>query len=68
MPSRDPYAVGKLGSYDCSTLPKVDSHLRALRIRLTVGITPRMRIAVWHDLNMILDRRTAMTAEKAGAR
>jgi hypothetical protein len=66
MPSRDPYLIGKLGSYDVTTLAKVDSHLRALRLRLTTRIEPRQRIQLWADINALLDVRHRLTA-KAGA-
>jgi hypothetical protein len=68
MPSRDPYLIGKLGSYDVATLAKVDSHLRALRLRLTTRIEPRQRIQLWADINALLDRRSAMTADDAATR
>lgn len=65
MASRDPYLIGKLGSYDIATVVKIDAHLRNLRARLTKGLAVKQRIAVWHDINALLDRRQAMTADKA---
>lgn len=65
MASRDPYLIGKLGSYDIATVAKIDGHLRNLRGRLTKSLAAKQRIAVWHDINALLDRRQAMTADKA---
>jgi hypothetical protein len=62
MPSvRDRYLIGKLGSYDTSTVARVDSHLRALRHRLTTDITPRLQLNVWADINELLQRRHTLT-------
>lgn len=61
--SRDRYIVGRLGSYDVSTVARVDSHLRALRMRLRLAdLTDRQRANVRHDLDELLDRRAAITA------
>lgn len=60
--SRDRYLVGRLGSYDVSTVARVDSHLRALRMRLTQDITDRQRASARDDLDALLDRRRALTA------
>lgn len=60
--SRDRYLIGKLGSYDASTVPRIDSHLRALRMRLRLtDLTDRQRANVRHDLDELLDRRRALT-------
>lgn len=56
--SRDRYCIGKLGSYDVSTVPRIDSHLRALRLRLPLAdLTDRQRANIRHDLDALLDRR-----------
>lgn len=56
--SRDRYLIGKLGSYDVSTVTRVDGHLRALRLRLRLAdLTDRQRENVRHDIDALLDRR-----------
>ncbi len=61
-PTRDRYLIGKLGSYDVSTVPRIDSHLRALRLRLRLAdLTDRQRASVRHDLDELLDRRAELT-------
>ena len=58
--SRDRYLIGRLGSYDASTLARIDSHLRALRMRLTQDITDRQRASARDDLDALLDRRRTL--------
>lgn len=60
--SRDRYLIGKLGSYDTSTRARIDSHLRALGIRLTQDITDRQRANARHDIDALLDARAAFMA------
>lgn len=60
--SRDRYLSGKLGSYDTSTVPRIDSHLRALRYRLTLAdLTARQRANAMADVDALLDRRAEIT-------
>lgn len=59
--SRDRYLIGRLGSYDASTLARIDSHLRALRMRLKQDITDRQRANAHEDLDALLDRRRVLT-------
>lgn len=57
--ARDRYLIGKLGSYDVSTRARIDSHLRALGVRLTQDITDRQRANARLDIDSLLDARGA---------
>lgn len=56
--SRGRYLVGKLASYDASTIAHIDRHLRGLRYRLTLADqTERQRDRAREDIDALLDRR-----------
>lgn len=56
---RDRYLIGKLATYDASTVARIDSHLRALRLRL-VGTT-RQVASARADVDALLERRTELS-------
>lgn len=61
MPTtRDRYIVGKLGSYDTSTVTRIDLYLRHLHPQLTMG-TDRRRASARHDVDLLLDARSRLT-------
>ncbi len=61
-PTRDRYLIGKLGSYDASTVARIDSHLRALRMRAQLTqLTPQQAQRVRDDVDLLLDARTSAT-------
>ncbi len=56
--SRDRYLIGRLGSYDASTMAQIDSHLRALRMRARLAdLTPRQADRIRDDVDLLLDAR-----------
>lgn len=57
--SQDRFLRGKLASYDTSTVARIDTHLRALRLRL-VG-TERQVASARSDMDALLDRRAELT-------
>lgn len=60
--SRDRYLIGKLGSYDASTLARIDSHLRALHMRARLAEpAPRQADRIRDDIDLLLDARTTLT-------
>lgn len=59
--ARDRYTIGRLGSYDTSTVARVDSHLRALRVHLGGPVTARQAANTRWDVDLLLDARSAMT-------
>lgn len=63
MRDRDPYVIGRCGSYLAPTIAHVDHHLRhlRLRLRLTCDLTARQQAATRHDLDALLDRRLRLT-------
>lgn len=63
--TRDRPLIGRLGSYNVSTTARVDSHLRALRIRLAGPITDRQTASARHDVDLLLDARSALTQAAA---
>lgn len=56
--SRDRYLTGNLGSYDTSTVARVDSHLRALHMRARLAdLTDRQAGRIRDDIDLLLDAR-----------
>lgn len=52
---------GQLRTYEVPTVERVDSHLRELAHRLDAA-GPQMIPRIWADINMLLERRAALTA------
>lgn len=64
MPSRHDYVIGRTGSYLVPTLALLDATITRLTAQIeTAGAIQRNRL--WDDIDALLERRSAMTADKA---
>ncbi len=60
----DMYLVGKLGSYCCPTIAKVDEAIVKLTAQIESSDRAR-RERIWADVDTLLERRSLMTLEAA---
>ena len=67
MTLRDQYLVGSTGTHHVPSVARVDAVIRRLTARIA-DASPEERVALWADIDTLLDRRSAMTAGKVAAR
>lgn len=60
----DPYLAGKLGSYCCPTVAKIDAAIVKLTAQIESADRSR-RERIWADVDALLERRSVLTLAAA---